>query len=86
VLGKTPTGVYFALFTNKQFHNHTTKKIIPAAAATILGVGLKFIPVPKKSIHQDDVNKAIKCFDQDFYLKVFFANKNANSDDKEPTK
>jgi hypothetical protein len=51
VLGKTPTGVYFAHFTNKQFHDFTTKKIIPAAASTVLGFGLKFIPVPKKSIH-----------------------------------
>jgi hypothetical protein len=60
VLGKIPTGVYFAHFTNKQFHDHTTKKIIPAAALTILGFGLKFIPIPKNSIHQDDVDKAIK--------------------------
>ncbi len=45
VLGKTPTGAYFAHFTNKQFHDHTTKKIIPAAASTVLGVGLKFIPL-----------------------------------------
>jgi hypothetical protein len=46
VLGKTSMGVYFAHFTNKQFHDHTTKKIIPAAA-TVLGFGLKFIPIPK---------------------------------------
>ncbi len=69
VLGKTPTGVYFAHFTNKQFHDHTTKKMIPAAASTVLGFGLKFIPVPKKSICQDDVDKAIKQFDRDFYLR-----------------
>jgi hypothetical protein len=50
VLGETPTEAYFAHFTNKQFHDHTTKKIIPAAALTVLGFGLKFIPVPKKSI------------------------------------
>ncbi len=60
VLGKTPTGVYFAHSTNKQFYDHTTKKIIPTAALTILGFGLKFIPIPKKSIHQDDIDKAIK--------------------------
>jgi hypothetical protein len=47
VLGKTPTGVHFAHFTNKQFHDHTTKKIIPAAASTVLGFGLKFVPIPK---------------------------------------
>jgi hypothetical protein len=60
VLGKTPTGVYFVHFTNKQFHDHMTKKIIPAAASTILGFGLEFIPIPKKSIRQDDVDEAIK--------------------------
>ncbi len=87
VLGETPTGVYFAHFTNKQFHDHTTKKIIPAAALTILGFSLKFIPVPKKKFHQDDVNEAIKRFDRDFYLKVFFANDDYTSKkDKEPIK
>jgi hypothetical protein len=72
VLDKTPTGVYFAHFTNKQFHDHTSKKIIHAAALTVLGFGLKFIPVPKKSIRQDDVDEAIKQFDCDFYLKNVF--------------
>jgi hypothetical protein len=86
VLGETPTGVYFAHFTNKQFHDHTTKKIIPAATSTILGFGLKFIPIPKNSIHQDDVDKAIKLFDRDFYLNVFFANDNNTSDNEEPIK
>ncbi len=54
VLGDTPTGVYLSHFTNKKFHDLTTKKSIPAAAATVLGFGLKFIPIPKKSIKQDD--------------------------------
>jgi hypothetical protein len=80
VLGKTPMGVYFAHFTNKQFHDHTTKKIIPPAALTVLGFGLKFIPIPKKSIRQDDVDEAIKRCDRDFYLKVFFANDDYTSE------
>jgi hypothetical protein len=84
VLGDIPTGVDFAHFTNKHFHNLTTKKIIPATVATVLGFGLKFIPIPKKSIHQDDVDKAVKRFNQDFYLKVFFADNDTNSDDEEP--
>ncbi len=84
VLGNTPTGVYFSHFTNIHFHDLTTKKSIPAAAATVLGFGLKFIPVPKKSIHQNDVDEAIKQFDQDFYLKIFFACNDINSDDEEP--
>ncbi len=80
VLGKTPTRVYFAHFTNKQFHNLTSGKSIPAATTSILGFGLKFIPVPKKSIRQDDVDKAIKCFNRDIYLKVNFADDDAEKD------
>jgi hypothetical protein len=80
VLGKTPTGVYFAYFTNKQFHDLTSGKSIPAAATSILGFGLKIIPVPKKSIRQDDVDKAIKRFDHDFYLKVHFVDDDAEKD------
>jgi hypothetical protein len=55
------------------------KKSIPAAAATVLGFCLKFIPVPKKSIYQDDIDNAIKQFDRDFYLKVHFADDNADT-------
>ena len=84
VLGDTPTGVYLSHFTNKKFHDLTTKKSIPAAAATVLGFGLKFIPVPKKSIKQEDVDEAIKRFDRDFYLKVFFADSDDDSDDEDP--
>ena len=83
VLGDTPTGVYLSHFTNKKFHDLTTKKSIPAAAATVLGFGLKFIPVPKKSIKQDDVDEAIKRFNRDFYLKVFFADSDDDDDDDE---
>ena len=78
VLGETPTGVYFAHFTNKQFHDFTTKKIIPAAASTVLGFGMKFIPVPKKSIRQDDVDECIRRFERDFFLKVFFQKVNTS--------
>ena len=83
VLGDTPTGVYLSHFTNKKFHDLTTKKSIPAAAATVLGFGLKFIPVPKKSIKQDDVDEAIKRFNRDFYVKVFFADSDDDDDDDE---
>jgi len=84
VLGNTPTGVYLSHFTNKKFHDLTTKKSIPAVVVTVLDFGLKFIPVPKKSINQDDADEAIKRFDRDFYLKVFFTNDYKDSDDEEP--
>ena len=80
MLGETLTGVYFTHFTNKQFHDLTKKKSIPAAAATVLGLGLIFIPVPKKSIRPDDINGALKQFDRDFYLNVHFTDDNVDSD------
>ncbi len=83
-LGETPTGVYFTHFTNKQFHDLTTKKSIPDAAATVPGLGLKFIPVPKKSIGPDDIDEALKQFDRDFNLNVHFTNDDADSDNEEP--
>jgi len=55
-------------------------------AATVLGFGLKIIPVPKKSINQDDVDETIKKFDRDFYLKVFFTDSDDDSDNEEPIK
>jgi hypothetical protein len=84
VLGKTPTGLYFTRFTNKQFHDLMTMKSIPVAAATVLGFGINFIPVPKKSICQDDIDEAIKRLDRDFYLKVYFAANNTDIDDVKP--
>jgi hypothetical protein len=57
VLGKTPKGAYFSHFMNKQFHNLTSSESIPTAAATILGFGLKFIPVPKKSIAKTSLTR-----------------------------
>jgi hypothetical protein len=60
----------------------TSGKLILAAATSILGFGLKFIPVPKKSIRQDDVNKAIKRFNRNFYLKVHFADDDSDKDEE----
>ena len=45
---------------------------------------MKFIPVPKKSIRQDDVDEAVKRFNRDFYLKVFFADDEHTSEDDKP--
>jgi hypothetical protein len=62
------------------------KKSIPAAAVTVLGLGLKFIPVPKKPIPPDDINEALKQFDRDFYLNVHFTKDKVDSDNEEPIK
>jgi hypothetical protein len=61
----------------------TAGKSIPAAAACILGNGLKFIPNPKKSIHRDDIDEAMRRFTRDAYLKVFFADEEATDEGDE---
>jgi hypothetical protein len=86
VLGKTPKGVHFTRFTNKPFHDPTTKKSIPAAAANVLGFGLKCIPAPKKSSCRDDIDEAIMQFDRGFYLKVHFAENDADTNDERSIK
>jgi len=83
VLGDTTTREYFDHFTNKSFHDLTTGKLIPAAAACILENGLKFIPNPKKSIHRDNIDEAMRWFTWDAYLKVLFANKDATDEEDE---
>ena len=81
VLGNTTTEEYFNHVTNKRFHDLTTGNLIPTAAASILGYGLKFIPVPKQSILQDNINKAMRRFTRNAYLKVFFSDKDIDDDD-----
>ena len=78
VLGDTPPDVYFAHFTNKTFHDSTPGKSLAVAAAFLLGFGLKFIPVPKKSLWPNDIKEGIDCFDLDMFLKIHF-----EEDDKE---
>ncbi len=81
VLGDTTTLEYFDHFTNKSFHDLTTGKLISAAATScILGNGLKLIPNPKISTHRDNIDKAMRQFTCDAYLKVLFANKEANDE------
>jgi hypothetical protein len=60
-------------FTNKTFHDLTPGKFLPAAAAFLLGFGLKFIPLPKKSLRLREINEGIDRFDHDMFLKVHFA-------------
>ena len=73
VLGDSPPDVYFAHFTNKTFHDLTPGKSLPVAAAFLLGFGLKFIRVPKKSLLPNDIEEGIDRFDCDMFLKIHFA-------------
>jgi hypothetical protein len=73
VLGDTSPDIYFSHFTNKTFYDLTPGKSLPAAAAFLLGFGLKFIPVPKKSLGLREIDEGIDCFDRDMFLKIHFA-------------
>ena len=73
VLGDTPAREYFSEYTNKKFHDFTTGGTIPPSASSILGNGLKFIPVPRMNTNLDDIGFTLKRLERDVQLKVFFA-------------
>ncbi len=73
VLGDTSPDVYFSHFTNKTFHDLTPGKSLPVAAAFLLGLWLKFIPVPKKSLGLKGIDEGIDQFNRDMFLKIHFA-------------
>ena len=73
VLGNTTPECYFYHSTNKKFHDLTNGRSLPAAATSILGMGMKFIPTPQWTTHPDVVDESINRFECDLGLKVFFA-------------
>ena len=73
VIGNTTLECYFYHSTNKTFRNLTDGRLLPAAATSILGMGMKFIPTPQWTPHPDVVDKSIDWFEHDLGLKVFFA-------------
>ena len=81
ILGDTPTIEYFSQLINKSFHDLTTGGSFPPAAASLLGLGHKYIIVPKKSLKSNDIDETTKRFIRDLYLKVHFA----EDDDEEDT-
>ena len=83
MLGDTSPDVYFSHFTNNIFHDLTSGKSLPAAAAFLLGSGLKFIPIPKRSLQLNEIDEGINRFDRDMFLKIHFA---GDDKDDEPYK
>ncbi len=81
MLGDTSPDVYFSHFTNKTFHDLTPGKSLPAAATFLLGFGLRFIPIPKKSLQLKEIDEGINRFDRDMFLKIYFA---GDEEDDEP--
>jgi hypothetical protein len=56
---------------NLAFHDLTEDKIIPPAAKSILGLGMKFIPTPPYTT--DTITPSLKRLRRDTYLKIIFA-------------
>ena len=73
VLGNTTPQCYFYHLMNKTFHDLTNGRSMPAAATSILGMGMKFILTPQWTPHPDVVDKSIDQFECNLGLKVFFA-------------
>ena len=73
MLGNTTPECYFYHLTNKTFHDLTDRRLLPTAATSILGMGMKFIPTPQWTPHPDVVNESIDWFECNLGLKVFFA-------------
>jgi hypothetical protein len=57
---------------NKTFHNLTEGRLLPAAAMSIIGMGMKFIPTPAWTPSEDSVEASIDCFECNIGLKVYF--------------
>jgi hypothetical protein len=54
-MGGMSPGCYFQKATNTAFHDLTKAKLFPPAAASLLGLSLKFIPTPRYSPSLFDV-------------------------------
>ena len=61
---------YFHHATNQAFHDLTDGESLPAAAAFILGMGLKFIPTPKFTTSQEEVRATLIRLELDLGCKT----------------
>jgi hypothetical protein len=73
-------GCYFLKASNLTFHDLTQDQVLPPTAASLLGLGLKFIPTPKPLPSATDITPSLNRIKQDINLKTFFA---ARSDDED---
>ena len=73
VLGDMPSGYYFQNPYKLAFHDLTPGKSLPPATRIIMGLGTKFIPVPRQAPTRKKVMEAFERFHRDLDLKVFFA-------------
>jgi hypothetical protein len=73
-------GCYFQKAANTAFHDLMKAKLLPPAAASLLGLSFKFIPTSRYSPSLSDVAPSLNQLEQDVGLKTFFA---GHHDDRE---
>jgi hypothetical protein len=73
VLGNTSPGCYFLRASNSTFHDLMSNQSLPTTAASLLGLGLKFIPTPGHSPSAEEISPSLDCIEQDIGLKTYFA-------------
>ena len=78
-LGNTHPSDYFSQVTKLTFHDLTDINILPKNSNQLLGLGLKFIPVPDMNITQKEMDRSDSRFERDMGLRVFFAGDEQNT-------
>ena len=73
VLGQMHPLDYLSPISNLAFHDLTQNNELPSNTKCLLGLGLKFIPVPKVNITQNDLDHTLDRLERDFGLKIYFA-------------
>jgi hypothetical protein len=79
VLGDTSPGCYFLKAVNSAFHDLTHGKSLPLAAASHLGLSLKFISTPCYSLSWSKVEPSLAQSKCNISLKPFFAGQDESS-------
>ena len=78
ILGDMSPGCYFLKASNNTFHDLTEDKALPPMAASLLGLGLKFIPTPQYSPLAVAITPSLDRIERDIHLKTFFAGDSDN--------
>ena len=79
-LRNMPLWYYHSRATNMAFHDLTPKStVIPANLDALLGLGLKFCPIPRYTPR--DNTDTLARFEKDLYVKTFFAGRPMNREE-----
>jgi hypothetical protein len=75
VLGNTSPGCYFLRASNSTFHDLKNNHSLPPTAASLLELGLKFIPTPGLSPAAEEIAPSLDCIERDIGLKTYFSSR-----------